>query len=89
MDGCQSAELVMNAGAQQPTAVDALKFGFPAGTVSGAPKIRAMEIIEELEPDHREFYAGAVVFFDFKGTLPEIDNFSVMCGKKVYIATNC
>lgn len=51
------------------TAVDALKFGFPAGTVSGAPKIRAMEIIEELEPNHREFYAGGVVFFDFKGDL--------------------
>ena len=34
--------------------------GFPAGTVSGAPKIRAMEIIEELEPDKRGIYAGAI-----------------------------
>jgi anthranilate synthase component 1 len=50
-------------------AVDALKFGFPAGTVSGAPKIRAIEIIEELESEQREFYAGGIVFFDFKGNL--------------------
>ncbi len=53
----------------QYDAVDALKFGFPAGTVTGAPKIRAMEIIEELESDQREFYAGGIAFFDFKGNL--------------------
>ena len=51
------------------SAVDALKFGFPAGTVTGAPKIRAMEIIAECEQDQREFYSGGVVFFDFKNNL--------------------
>jgi Anthranilate/para-aminobenzoate synthases component I len=45
-------------------AVDALKAGFPAGTVSGAPKIRAMEIIEELENLNRSFYAGCMGYFD-------------------------
>jgi anthranilate synthase component 1 len=46
---------------------DALKAVFPAGTVSGAPKIRAMEIIEELEPSHRGPYAGAVGYFSYNG----------------------
>jgi anthranilate synthase component 1 len=49
------------------TQFDALRAGFPAGTVSGAPKIRAMEIIAELEPDKRGPYAGAVGYFDFRG----------------------
>lgn len=44
---------------------DTLKAVFPAGTVSGAPKVRAMEIIEELEPCKREVYAGAVGYFSF------------------------
>ena len=48
---------------------DALRACFPAGTVSGAPKIRAMEIIAELEPDRRGPYAGAVGYFDFSGNL--------------------
>ena len=48
---------------------DALRACFPAGTVSGAPKIRAMEIIAELEPDKRGAYAGAVGYFDFSGNL--------------------
>jgi len=48
---------------------DALRACFPAGTVSGAPKIRAMEIIAELEPDKRGPYAGAVGYFDFSGNL--------------------
>ena len=48
-------------------AIDLLKATFPAGTVSGAPKIRAMEIIEELEPVRRGPYAGAVGYFDFSG----------------------
>ncbi len=48
---------------------DALRACFPAGTVSGAPKIRAMEIIAELEPDKRGPYAGAVGYFDFYGNL--------------------
>lgn len=46
---------------------DAIKAVFPAGTVSGAPKIRAMEIIDELEPESRGPYAGAVGYFSFNG----------------------
>jgi anthranilate synthase component 1 len=46
---------------------DALRAVFPAGTVSGAPKVRAMEIIEELEPARRGPYAGAVGYFSFNG----------------------
>ncbi|MDP6403566.1 MAG: anthranilate synthase component I family protein, partial [SAR202 cluster bacterium] len=51
------------------TAYDALRSCFPAGTVSGAPKIRAMEIIAELEPDKRGPYAGAVGYFGFSGNM--------------------
>ena len=51
------------------TQFDALRACFPAGTVSGAPKIRAMEIIAELERDKRGPYAGAVGYFDFSGNL--------------------
>ena len=50
-------------------ALEALAACFPAGTVSGAPKIRAMEIIEELEPTRRGVYAGAVGYVDFAGHL--------------------
>lgn len=50
-------------------AFDALKACFPAGTVSGAPKVRAMEIIEELEPTVRGPYAGAVGYIGFNGNL--------------------
>jgi len=46
---------------------DAFKAVFPAGTVSGAPKVRAMEIIDELEPESRGQYAGAVGYFSFNG----------------------
>ena len=46
---------------------DAFKAVFPAGTVSGAPKVRAMEIIDELEPESRGSYAGAVGYFSFNG----------------------
>nr|AIF03374.1 anthranilate synthase (trpE) [uncultured marine thaumarchaeote KM3_164_C03] len=46
---------------------DAFEAVFPAGTVSGAPKVRAMEIIQELEPTQRETYAGAVGYFSFNG----------------------
>ena len=49
--------------------VDALVSGFPAGTVSGAPKIRAMEIIEELENVSRSFYGGAMGYFDSNGQM--------------------
>jgi anthranilate synthase component 1 len=48
---------------------DALRSAFPAGTVSGAPKIRAMEIIAELEPHQRGSYAGTAGYFDFSGDL--------------------
>lgn len=48
---------------------DALRSCFPAGTVSGAPKIRAMEIIAELERERRGPYAGSVGYFDFSGNL--------------------
>jgi anthranilate synthase component I len=50
-------------------AVDALIGGFPAGTLSGAPKVRAMEIIEELEPDRRGIYAGCIGYFAANGTM--------------------
>ena len=51
------------------TAFDALRACLPAGTVSGAPKIRAMEIIDELEPNKRGPYAGAVGYIDFGGAM--------------------
>jgi len=50
-------------------AVAAFKACFPAGTVTGAPKVRAMEIIAELEPEPRAWYAGAVGYLDFSGNL--------------------
>jgi len=55
--------------AEGASAIDALYASFPAGTVSGAPKIRAMEIIDELEPTRRGPYAGVVGYFDFSGNL--------------------
>lgn len=51
------------------TALDVLRATFPAGTVSGAPKIRAMEIIDELEPTKRGVYAGAVGYLGFNGDM--------------------
>src|SRR5437660_8540296 len=48
---------------------DALMACFPAGTVSGAPKVRAMEIIDELEPTRRGIYSGAILYLDFSGNL--------------------
>ena len=51
------------------TAFDALAATFPAGTLSGAPKVRAMEIIEELEPTRRGLYGGIVGYFGFGGDL--------------------
>ncbi|MEO0205749.1 MAG: chorismate-binding protein, partial [candidate division WOR-3 bacterium] len=50
-------------------AIDLFVSSFPAGTVSGAPKIRAMEIIEELEPVKRNLYGGAIGYFDFNGNM--------------------
>ena len=51
------------------SALDVLKATFPAGTVSGAPKVRAMEIIDELEPVKRGIYAGAVGYLGFQGDM--------------------
>jgi anthranilate synthase component 1 len=50
-------------------AIDVLRATFPAGTVSGAPKVRAMEIIEELEPDKRGIYAGAIGYIGWNGNM--------------------
>jgi anthranilate synthase component 1 len=50
-------------------AFDLMRATFPAGTVSGAPKVRAMEIIEELEGQRRGLYAGAVGYFSYDGTM--------------------
>jgi anthranilate synthase component 1 len=49
--------------------IDVLRATLPAGTVSGAPKVRAMEIIDDLEPTKRGPYAGVVGYFDFSGNL--------------------
>ena len=53
--------------AADKSAYDAIRAAFPAGTLSGAPKIRAMEIIDELEPIGRELYGGAVGWVSFSG----------------------
>ena len=68
-------------------AVDALKAGFPAGTVSGAPKIRAMQIIEELENLNRSFYAGCMGYFDSNGDMDTCISLrtGLVKGKKLYI----
>jgi anthranilate synthase component 1 len=50
-------------------AIDVLRATFPAGTVSGAPKIRAMEIIDELEPVKRGIYSGAVGYLSWNGNM--------------------
>jgi anthranilate synthase component 1 len=50
-------------------AIDALLAGFPAGTLSGAPKVRAMEIIDELEPERRNLYGGAIGYFSGDGSM--------------------
>jgi len=66
---------------------DVIRACFPAGTVSGAPKIRAMEIIEELEPERRGPYAGAVGYFGFTGNMDfciTIRTF-VMMGEQLWV----
>jgi anthranilate synthase component 1 len=69
------------------TVYDVMKACFPAGTVSGAPKIRAMEIIEELEPTRRGPYAGAVGYFSFSGNMDTCINIRtiVIKGRQAYI----
>lgn len=68
-------------------AIDALISGFPAGTVSGAPKIRAMEIIEELENVNRSFYGGAMGYFDSNGQMDTCISLrtGLVKDKKLYI----
>jgi anthranilate synthase component 1 len=60
---------------------DALAACFPAGTVSGAPKIRAMEIIDEIEPTRRGPYAGAVMYMDYSGNLDSCIAIRTLCIK--------
>ena len=68
-------------------AVDALAACFPAGTLSGAPKVRAMQIIEELEPTRRGVYGGAVLYADFAGNLDSCITIRTMFmkGKHAYL----
>jgi anthranilate synthase component 1 len=68
-------------------AMDAFRACLPAGTVSGAPKVRAMEIIDELEPTRRGPYAGAVGYFDYRGNMDTCITLRTMviCGGKVYV----
>lgn len=64
------------------TSYDVLRACFPAGTVSGAPKIRAMQIIDELEPTRRGPYAGAVGYFSFSGNMDMCINIRTVVVKK-------
>ena len=68
-------------------ALDALAACFPAGTLSGAPKVRAMQIIEELEPTRRGVYGGSVLYADFAGNLDSCIAIRTMLmkGKKAYL----
>ncbi|XZE45407.1 anthranilate synthase component I [Pirellulaceae bacterium SH467] len=68
-------------------AMDAFKSCLPAGTVSGAPKVRAMEIIDELEPTRRGPYAGAVGYFDYRGNMDTCITLRTMviCNGKIYV----
>jgi anthranilate synthase component 1 len=72
-------------------AFDALQACFPAGTVSGAPKIRAMEIIAELEPEKRGPYAGAVGYFSFSGNMDMAIAIRTMVATKgtAYVQAGC
>ena len=69
------------------TPVDALAACFPAGTLTGAPKVRAMEIIEEMEPIRRGIYGGSVLYADFAGNLDSCIAIRTMLvkGKKAYV----
>ena len=66
---------------------DALMACFPAGTVTGAPKVRSMEIIDELEPSLRSVYAGAILYLDFSGNLDSCISIRtlVVKGGKAYV----
>jgi anthranilate synthase component I len=67
--------------------VDAFAACFPAGTLTGAPKVRAMEIIEEVEPVRRGIYGGAILYADFAGNLDSCIVIRTMLvqGKKAYV----
>lgn len=67
--------------------IDALLSSFPAGTVSGAPKIRAMQILKELEPTKREYYAGAIAYLGFDGNIDSCIAIRTMVikGNKAYV----
>src|SRR6267142_2623944 len=69
------------------TAVDALAACFPAGTLTGAPKVRALEILEELEPIRRGIYGGSVLYADFAGNLDSCIAIRTMLmkGKKAWV----
>jgi anthranilate synthase component 1 len=69
------------------TPVDAFAVCFPAGTLTGAPKVRAMEIIEEVEPVRRGIYGGSVLYADFAGNLDSCIAIRTMLmkGKKAYV----
>lgn len=73
--------------AQGKSGFDLFVSSFPAGTVSGAPKIRAMQIISELEPEKRGLYAGAVGYFSYNGNLDTciVIRTILMRGKKAFI----
>ncbi|HWY68437.1 MAG TPA: anthranilate synthase component I [Terriglobales bacterium] len=68
-------------------AIDAFAAAFPAGTLSGAPKVRAMEIIEELEPVRRGIYGGAILYADFAGNLDSCIAIRTMFvqGRRAYV----
>jgi anthranilate synthase component I len=68
-------------------ALDAFVACFPAGTLTGAPKVRAMQIIEEMEPTRRALYGGAVLYADFAGNLDSCIAIRtlLMKGKKGYL----
>lgn len=68
-------------------ALDAFAACFPAGTLSGAPKVRAMQIIEELEPTRRGIYGGSVLYADFAGNLDSCIGIRTMLmqGRKAYL----
>jgi anthranilate synthase component 1 len=69
------------------TAMDAFRAALPAGTVSGAPKVRAMEIIDAIEPTRRGPYAGAVGYFDYRGNMDTCIALRTMviCQGKIYV----
>ncbi|MGH7273067.1 MAG: anthranilate synthase component I family protein [Nitrospiria bacterium] len=73
--------------AQGKDVYDVMKACFPAGTVSGAPKIRAMQIIDELEPTQRGLYAGAMGYFSFSGNMDTCINIRsiVIDGHQAYV----